>query len=79
MRVPEPPTRETLGGVLVFAKDKSLSGTRLMARTLAILAWNGRRRWAALRRDRRPMSTIAAADGRGPRNHCVALALLAAR
>jgi hypothetical protein len=56
MRVPEPrpgpPTRETLGGVLVFAKDKPLSGTRLMARTLGGRARNGRRRWVALRRDR---------------------------
>jgi len=38
MRVPEPrpghPTRSALGGVLILAKDKPLSGTRLMARTL---------------------------------------------
>jgi hypothetical protein len=47
-----PPTRETLGGVLVLAKDKPLSGTRLTARTLGGRARNGRRRWAALQRDR---------------------------
>jgi hypothetical protein len=38
-----PPTRETLGGVLVLAKDKPLSGTRLTARTLGGRARNGRR------------------------------------
>jgi hypothetical protein len=39
MRVPEPRpghphTRSALGGVLILAKDKPLSGTRLMAQTL---------------------------------------------
>jgi hypothetical protein len=48
-RVPEPPALghpphgKPSGGVLVLAKDKPLSGTRVTARTLGTRARNGRR------------------------------------